>query len=230
MVSAIDELGHRGEVKVTEWIRGGQLECTKSVEIKPNSVYGKGCKFTKQWWRNFICQVAAAGYIKRMIQTASFGTSKGVYASLMVTEMARDAIAGENSVLLPEFLPNKDQSLCSHTSSEQIFSNARKRNGKGCHLLSLVKNLIEDEENWKKITDKENYQYLGTFSEPSSNFIYFLQYITQLPHYTADNAEFLWSDVQFSKGSSTKQIVEFNIGGKGKEKCVFHKAQCTGVK
>ena len=153
-------------------------------------MYGKGWKFTKQWWRNFIRQVAAAGYIKRMIQTASFGTSKGVYASLMVTEMARDAIAGENSVLLPEFLPNKDQSLCSNTSSEQIFSNARKRKGKGCHLLSLVKNLIEDEENWKKITDKENYQYLGTFSEPSSNFIYFLQDITQLPHYTADNSDF----------------------------------------
>ena len=108
LVSAIDELGNRGEVRVTEWIRGGQLAWMKGIEIKPNSVYGKGSNFTKQWWRKYIRQVTAAGYIRRTIQTASFGTSNGVYASLTVTEKARDAIAGEKSVLLPEFQMEKE--------------------------------------------------------------------------------------------------------------------------
>ena len=42
LAAAVDELGNRGEVKITEFIRGGQLAWIKDVNITPNSVYGKG--------------------------------------------------------------------------------------------------------------------------------------------------------------------------------------------
>ena len=123
---------------------------TKGIEIKENSVYGKGFQHSKQWWRKFIRPVAAAGYIRRIIKTASFGKSNGVYAS--VTEKARDAIADEKGVLLPEYLSDNEQSSHLHTSKEQLLEKEKGTNG--CHLIPQVKMLLEGEENWKEITDK----------------------------------------------------------------------------
>ena len=57
LLDAIKELGNRGEVKVTEWIRGGQLTWMKDIQVDRNetSVYGKSPKgLSKVWWRNFI--------------------------------------------------------------------------------------------------------------------------------------------------------------------------------
>ena len=97
-------------------------------------------------------------------------------------------------------------------------------------MLSIVKVLLESDANWKEIMDKANYHFLGVFSEPSSNFVWYTKDVTQLPHYTSEDPDSLWSDIQFSKRSSTKQIVEFNIGGNNNERCFFHRAQCMGVK
>ena len=57
---------------------------------------------------------------------------------------------------------------------------------KGHHLLPLVKKLLQSKEDWRSITDKENYQYLGTFnfSSPSQNFLWFVDDLTNLPHFT----------------------------------------------
>ena len=67
LITAIDELGNRGEVKITEWIRGGQLTWVKDVRQKEETAYGKSPKgLSKGWWRNFIRQAAAAGFIKRI--------------------------------------------------------------------------------------------------------------------------------------------------------------------
>ena len=35
--------------------------------------------------------------------------------------------------------------------------------GKGTHGLKVVKTLLEDDENWKQIPSKDDYQYLGVF-------------------------------------------------------------------
>ena len=105
LAAAVDELGNRGEVKITEFIRGGQLAWIKDVNITPNSVYGKGSMQSRQWWRNFICQVAPAGYINSIVKTALCGPSKGMYASLTVTDKARHAIDHKITILLPIFSP-----------------------------------------------------------------------------------------------------------------------------
>ena len=165
LVSAIDELGNKGEVKVTEWIRGGELAWMEEIEVSLHSVYGKGSSLSKQWWRNFIRQAAAAGYISRIIKTASFGTSNGAYAQLNVTERTRDLIASDVGVLLPEFVVEKE---IVHNSKVQLCSR-RKREGKGHHMVSTVRLLLNNKENWKDIHDKDDYHYPGAFSEPSSN-------------------------------------------------------------
>ena len=68
------------------------------------------------------------------------------------------------------------------------------------------------------------------FSEPSSNVLWYTSDVTQLPHYTPEDPDFLWNDIQFSKRSSTKQTLDFDIGGQGKIKCIYYKAECIGVK
>ena len=214
LLDAIKELGNRGEVKIAERIRGGQLTWMRDIQVERNetSAYGKSPKgLSKAWWRNFIRQAAAAGYITCTIKTAKFGNSNGVYASLSPNDKGIKAIETCASIMLPSFsVENSHDShlspICSTSHRVDDDDTApRKRGGKGCHLLPLVKKLLESKENWKKITDKENYQFLGTFSFPAHNMLWYVEDITKLPHYTASDPDFLWSDVQFSKNSSTKQ-------------------------
>ena len=41
LIQAIDELGKMGEVKVTEWIRGGQTAWMKNIQKGNDSAHGK---------------------------------------------------------------------------------------------------------------------------------------------------------------------------------------------
>ena len=78
----------------------------EEIEVSSHSVYGKGSSLSKKWWRKFIRQAAAAGYISCIIKT--FGTSNGAYAQLHVTEKTRNLIASDVGVLLPEFVVEKE--------------------------------------------------------------------------------------------------------------------------
>lgn len=90
LIQAIDELGKLGEVKITEWIRGGQLAWMKDIQQATHSTHGKSTpRLSKEWWRMFIRQCAAAGYISRDIKPATFGNTQLSYASLNVTEKGR---------------------------------------------------------------------------------------------------------------------------------------------
>ena len=71
LIKAIDELPKMGEVKMTEWIRGGQIAWVKTVAKHEVSAYSS----------------SSAGYISRMIKPATYGqTVQGLYASLQPTE------------------------------------------------------------------------------------------------------------------------------------------------
>ena len=116
------------------------------------------------------------------------------------------------------------------STPNEVKDITRKREGKGCHLISTVKVLLGSKENWKEISDKNNYHFLGVFSEPSCNVLWYTNDVTQLSHYTLEDPDFLWNDIQFSKRSSTKQTVDLFIGEQGKKRCLYYKAQCNGVK
>lgn len=88
LLKAIDELPKMGEVKVTEWIRGGQIAWMRDITKHDNSAYGKSPPgLSKEWWRRFIRQCSSAGYISRIIKPVTYGEAvQGVYASLKLTE------------------------------------------------------------------------------------------------------------------------------------------------
>ena len=73
LIKAIDELPKMGEVKITEWIRGGQVAWMKNVAKHEVSAYSSSPPgLSKEWWRGFIRQCSSAGYISRMIKPATY--------------------------------------------------------------------------------------------------------------------------------------------------------------
>lgn len=58
LIRAIDELGNKGEAKISKWIYGGQVAWMKSVNIdRTSESRAYGCSppgLSKQWWRRFI--------------------------------------------------------------------------------------------------------------------------------------------------------------------------------
>ena len=104
LTQAVDELKDLGEVKVTEWIRGGEIAWMQQVSKCVSSAYGiSPPRLSKEWWRMFIRQVSAAGFIFRSVKPAAFGTSvQGAYALLQPTSKGRNVIASNDLVLLPD--------------------------------------------------------------------------------------------------------------------------------
>ena len=149
---------------------------------------------SKEWWRSFICQCSASGYISCVIKPITYGESiQGSYASLQPTEKGRSAISLNQSVLLPKI---DDSILKAPSSVVQACGENRNRIGKGKHMLPFLKELLMKKENWRNLT-AENKEQMHT--SHSSNVLYYTPDITTLPHYNESNQHFLWCDIQLSK-------------------------------
>ena len=126
LIQAIDELKSLGETKITEWLRGGNVAWMQNIVKANPSAYRKSPHgLSKEWWRCFIHQCAAAGYILRAIKPATFGsaatTIQGAYAKLEPTCKGRDALTSQEAILLPQLnVPNeKLQTSVSKTAATQ---------------------------------------------------------------------------------------------------------------
>ena len=102
------------------------------------------------------------------------------------------------------------------------------RNGKGCHILPIIRSLLTQEE-WKIIETKQDYQYLVVYDHPGQQTLYFIQNIQELEQ-TADNDHFLWDDIQFSKGSLNKDRMIQTVIKNQNETVLYRTAPCNGVK
>ena len=155
---------------------------------------------------------------------------------MSVTDFGKETISKVDIVMLPKTSEQPTEATigASETSNSSLNvslscsqgTKTKKREGKGCHLLPLVKHLMQNKENWKAVTTKENYHFLVTFTTPCQNFLWYTEDVTQLPHFTPDDPEILRNDVQFSKGSCIKQLVLIDIDGKSDEMFQFRKSQC----
>ena len=93
-----------------------------------------------------------------------------------------------------------------------------------------VRKLIEDEENWRNISDKSGYQFLGSFSTPQMQRAFYVDDCRKLPQACVSSPHFLWDDIQISKRSCNKdREVMVTIAGNS-EKLMYRDAPCNGVK
>ena len=63
-------------MKLTEWVWGGETAwMQKIVRSDPSAHSRSPPSLSKEWWKIFIHQTSAAGFILRSVKPATFGTS-----------------------------------------------------------------------------------------------------------------------------------------------------------
>ena len=195
---------------MTEWLRGGEIAWMQKVTKSDPSAYNRNPpNLSKEWWRTFICQVSVAGFILRSVKSAAFGANiQGVYALLEPTSKGRDAITNEGVILLPECA-----NLQSFATNTRAKTNPKHRIGKGKHLLPILKRLINDEENWLRLTpnNKKRYLFPGWHDSKVSNAFYYTDDVTKLPQCSGEHH--LWQDIQFGKATTSKNTMSVEING-----------------
>ena len=201
--------------------------------------YGNHCGKTINFWRAFIRQCSTAQLIT--LELRSIIKSNGHYsvnAMYFPSEKGREVICNKEKVMLPNLQVSSGSNVVprGNTTSACVVMISEKqpakwkRNGKGSHLLPVIRKCFLEPENWKNIESKQDYQYLGMFAHECEQNLYFIPDITQLDQCSSDNPHFLWNDLQLSKGQMNKdRLIEVEMSGK-KESVYYRCAPCLGVK
>ena len=143
----------------------------------------------------------------------------GVYSP---SEEGEQAITVDDPLLLPSDTAQKVSklkttraNLSSSTSSGDSSleqRGKRKCDGKGSNILLLVRKFMKLPENWKSIENKRDYHFLGSFSKPLPQQLYFIPNCLELEQSSITDLHFLWSDIQLSKGPLNKdRLIEIEL-------------------
>ena len=220
LINALETVGSKGEVKVAEWIRGSALSWTEKHD-KSSLSYGNHCGHGIDFWRKFMRQCHVLGLVNYELQSLIKGN--GHYAVMGVyspSEEGKQAVSEEKPLILPFACPQEKYSDTSSNSSSSSISREivsegkgkRKRDGKGSNILLLVRKLLKSPENWKSIGTKRDYQFLGTFPNPSVQQLYYIPNCFELEQSSHANPHYLWTDIQLSKGHLNKdQLIEVEL-------------------
>lgn len=238
LYDAIDILGARGEVKLTQWIRGSSLSWTNSFNKMAFS-YGNCMGHSEMWWRIFMRKCHVLGCAQRkLVSLIKESKHYSIQGIICKTARGEDIVkSGKNfsimqleseSCEISDFTHTKKQpqalsSACSPTTSKRV------RKGKGTHSITIIKKLMEDKENWQRITDKKQYQFPGNFDCRQRQRMLYSPDCRELVQ-SCSNMHFLWDDIQLSKGSWNKdRDVSISIDGV-EEHLLYRIAPCNGVK
>ena len=202
---ALHQIGQKGELKVAEWIRGSTVSWTNAYNKKAHSYGNHRGHSLEQWWL-FMRQCHVLGLIKYELKSMIKGNGHysvmGVYHPLQKSEQY---IKNEKRLMLPSMKHHIDSSSTAVTNEnsssipEQSTSTKRKRIGKGSNILTVVRKMLADQENWKTVSDKQDYHFLGAFPKSTKQQLYYIPDCTSLQQASPSN-HFLWNDIQLSKG------------------------------
>ena len=168
---AMNHVGGKGEVKIAEWIRGSHVAWTNAYN-KSCLSYGNHKGRDINFWRTFIKQCYTASLVqlelKSMIKGSGLYAVNGVYHP---SQKGIEAINKSEPVMLPNNANDQHPGVeCSHhsVSRRRMTSEAsKKRLGKGSFIVTLVRKLMSEQENWIKIENKSGYQFPGVLPKLS---------------------------------------------------------------
>ena len=152
---------------------------------------------------------------------------------------AIDEISNEDTSVLLCRAPSVEEMSC----SESVQSTSRQgdgppskqqtsiRVGKGTHGLVTVRKLLEDKENWVILKNDANWQFPGVFSDTDKHeqCVLFIEDYRSVYPTCPKNLDFLWSDIQLSKGKVNNYKTSITIDRKD-EQLFYKSAPCNGVK
>ena len=97
-------------------------------------------------------------------------------------------------------------------------------------MVTTIRNLMSDSENWFQITNESDYHFPGVFATPHPKRLGYCADISTLPQYDCHNPHFLFSDIQLGKGKARNpQKVSMVVDGK-EETLWYRIVPCGGVK
>ena len=195
LYDAIQTLGSKGELKITQWIRGSGLAWTDAYN-KPCMSYENSQGHSERWWRLFIHKCHVLGVVKKELKSIIKQSQHyGIQGVISKTSKGEAVLEAGERFMVPvntqhDPVNTKSVSSSSSRSAQQpIQAKVVKKSlriGKGSHGVATIKKLIEDEENWKTITMKGDYQLPGTFSSAMMQKAFYTPDCTQLPQSTAN--------------------------------------------
>ena len=105
----------------------------------------------------------------------------------------------------------------------------KKRCAKGGRVIDRLRELMNEQENWKYLESKNEYLYPGTFSTICHQRIVFIPDIDKIRPKGAVQ-DFIWRDIQLSKGKiNLPRDIKVSIDGKD-ETLRYRVAPCAGIK
>ena len=180
LLSALSQLGYKDEVKIAEWIRRSNIAWTNTYD-KTSFLYrnhnGRSMHFIKQYHIVGLVQLK----LKSMIKGKGAYSVNGVY---YWTEKRTHIINSTEPLLLPQensstnrhLQDNSNQSSCSSTENNNLKG---KWLGEGCNILSVVRKLLSEPENWFKF-EKRSYQFPGILPSASSQQLWYTKNVFNL--------------------------------------------------
>ena len=232
LIDALNTIGRKGEVKIAEWIRGSRLGWTNAFNKKSMS-YGNHKNKDIECWRKFIKQCHVVSLVqlelKSMIKGNGIYAVNGVYAP---TTNAIEEIQKTEPLLLPSVRcegPFKKRTSPQSTISQENNEVKKKRLGKGSNILTIVRKLLGEPENWLKVESKNTYHFPGVLPKAMLQQLFYTDDSSHLQQSCKD-PHFIWKDIQLSKGQLNRdRLITVEIGDKMKE--VFYRSSpCLGVK
>jgi len=153
--------------------------------------------------------------LKSMIKSSGYYAVQAVYSPSPKSE---ELINSEDPLLLPVGSHDNGKSIVDVDTMHKSVQPVKKRNGKGSNILTLVRTFLNESENWKEIEEKHCYQFPGVFSSPATQQLYYTPDIKSLHQNSETDANFLWKDIQLSKGQLNKErLITVQINGKSEE-------------
>ena len=236
LYDAIEMLGPKGELKITQWIRGSSLAWT-DVHNKLCMSHGNSLGHSENWWRLFIRKCHVLGYVRKELKSIIKKSQHyGIQAIIAKTDLGIAAVDSGQPLILPDLLTEKERKGTNARSfgASQAESSNRKILcvGKGSHGVTVIKKMLLDKENWTQISSKEQYQFPGIFSTPHTHVVFYTPNCMNLPQ-SSSNPHFMWEDIQISKSGYNKDreiTINFESDDHDEESLMYRIASCNGVK
>lgn len=153
-----------------------------------------------------------------------------VFNTYKLSKKGEDFLISPISVTLPVITDSHASLVPLPTKDGASTSVKLTRKSKGVHLLPTLKQLLSSKEKWFEIKHTEDYHYPGKFTSPYPQRLGYSQDITGLPFYVKEDQDFLFNDIQMSKGKPrAPRKVKFSVDGK-EEELFYRLAPCSSNK
>ena len=160
LYDAMHTIGPKGELKLSQWIRGSTVMWTDAHD-KYSMSYGNAKGHSEKWWREFIRRCHVLGLVQKELQSIiKKNKHYGIQGIVCETENGRQCVQQNHQLLMVRYSDECSVKISAtrHAGESKQSVNKGIRSGKGCHGIALIKMLIEDEENWEHLSCKDHFQ------------------------------------------------------------------------